>query len=154
MHHFAGVTSFAIDPYQIGHENAEGIESGAFWFYRKLGFRPTQRDVLRLVEQEEQKIATRSGYRTSARTLRKLAESPMIFEMDQSKAGDWDKFQVRRIGLRLQGREFASLVSLMPKTDPLLHRIVQAKSAPEETKYLELMRKHELLRTRVIYLGS
>lgn len=154
MHHFAGVTSFAIDPYQIGYENEEGIESGAFWFYRKLGFRPTQREVLRLVEKEEQKIATRSGYRTSARTLRRLAASPMIFEMDQSKAGDWDRFQVRKIGLRMQGRNFASLLSLMPRTDPLLDRIIRAKSAPEETSYLKLMRKHEALRAEIIKLGS
>jgi hypothetical protein len=154
MHHFAGVTSFAIDPYQIGYENEEGIESGAFWFYRKLGFRPTQREVLRLVEKEEQKIAARSGYRTSARTLRRLAASPMIFEMDQSKAGDWDRFQVRKIGLRMQGRNFASLLSLMPRTDPLLDRIIRAKSAPEETSYLKLMRKHEALRAEIIKLGS
>ena len=39
MHHFTGATAFTLDPYQIGHENEEGIESGAFWFYRKLGFR-------------------------------------------------------------------------------------------------------------------
>ena len=39
--HLLGVTAFSLDPYQIGYENEEGIESGAFWFYRKLGFRPT-----------------------------------------------------------------------------------------------------------------
>ena len=32
-----GVTSFSIDPYQLGFENEEAIDSGAFWFYRKLG---------------------------------------------------------------------------------------------------------------------
>ena len=39
-----GVTSFSIDPYQLGYENEEALESGAFWFYRKLGFRPTSRE--------------------------------------------------------------------------------------------------------------
>ena len=34
------VSCFAVDPYQVGHHNDEAIESGAFWFYRKLGFRP------------------------------------------------------------------------------------------------------------------
>ena len=63
--HLLGVTAFAIDPYQIGYENEEGIESGAFWFYRKLGFRPTKPDILKLVLQEEKKIASRPGYRTS-----------------------------------------------------------------------------------------
>src|SRR6185436_9071667 len=82
FHHLLGVSVFTLDPYQIGYENEEGIESGAFWFYRKLGFRPTSPAVMKLVLNEEKKIATRSGYRTPARTLRKLAESPMIFEVD------------------------------------------------------------------------
>jgi hypothetical protein len=161
MHHLTGVTSFSIDPYQIGYQNEEGIESGAFWFYRKLGFRPTQRAVLQLVEKEEQKIATRKNYRTSARTLRKLAESPMIFELDQERTGDWDRFQVRKIGLRMQQRKFESIASLVkdlsswsPTEKQLLNRIVSAKSAAEESTYLKLMRRHERLRAEIIKLGS
>ncbi len=104
--HLLGVTAFSIDPYQIGYENEEGIESGAFWFYRKLGFRSTDPDVLKLVLNEEKKIASRSNYRTSLRTLRKLAVAPMIFELDKTqkefRSGDWDRFQVRNIGLAVQ----------------------------------------------------
>jgi hypothetical protein len=110
--HLLGVTAFSLDPYQIGYENEEGIESGAFWFYRKLGFRPTNPDVMKLVVNEEKKIASRSNYRTSAKTLRKLAAAPMIFELDKtsdkspdkSKLGDWDRFCVRNIGLAVAGR--------------------------------------------------
>ena len=160
MRHFADVTAFAIEPYQIGHENEEGIESGAFWFYRKLGFRSTEREALRLTEKEEQKIAELKGYRTSARTLRKLAESPMIFELDQKRAGEWDQFQVRKIGLGMQGRKFESLASLIDGTSwssdekEKLDRIVRAKSAAEEITYLKLMRRHERLRAEIIKLGS
>jgi hypothetical protein len=150
MHHFAGVTCFAIDPYQIGYENEEGIESGAFWFYRKLGFRPTKREVLELVRREEEKISERSGYRTSAHTLRRLAESSMIFELDKKRAGDWDKFQVRKIGLRMQQRKLDSLLSLVPD----FKRLIDAKNAAEETTYLKSMRQHEGLRTQIIKLGS
>ena len=100
MHHFAGVAAFSLDPYQLGFENEEGIASGAFWFYRKLGFRPTEPEALQLAEKEEEKIRTRKGYRTSATTLRKLARSPMIFELDEERRGDWDRFQVRKIGFR------------------------------------------------------
>lgn len=106
--HLVGVTAFSIDPYQIGHENEEGIESGAFWFYRKLGFRPTNPEVMNLVLHEEKKIASRSNYRTSAKTLRKLAAGPMIFELektsDKSSVGDWDRFSVRKIGLAVARR--------------------------------------------------
>src|ERR1017187_7430017 len=42
FHQELGVTCFSVDPYQIGHENPEAIDSGAFWFYRKLGFRPIE----------------------------------------------------------------------------------------------------------------
>ena len=113
--HLLGVTVFTLDPYQIGYENEEGIESGAFWFYRKFGFRPTGPQVMKLVLKEEKKIATRSGYRTPARTLRKLAESPMVFELENageslngSRPGDWDRFQVRNIGLAVQRRMAAT----------------------------------------------
>ena len=114
--HLLGVTVFTLDPYQIGYENEEGIDSGAFWFYRKFGFRPTSPEVLKLVLNEEKKVAARSGYRTPARTLRKLAESPMIFELDatldgslsRSTFGDWDRFQVRNLGLAAQRRMAAT----------------------------------------------
>jgi hypothetical protein len=97
-----GVTAFSLDPYQIGHENEEGIESGAFWFYRKLGFRPMKAQIRKLVAREEEKLATRNAYRTSPATLRKLAAGPMIFELDQSQVGDWDRFQVRNVGFAAQ----------------------------------------------------
>lgn len=104
FHHLLGVTAFSVDPYQIGFENEEGIESGAFWFYRKLGFRPTQPKLVDLALAEEKKIAARTSYRTPARVLRRLAEGPMIFELDKSKSGDWDRFQIRNIGLAVQRR--------------------------------------------------
>ncbi|MFN2493620.1 MAG: hypothetical protein ABR501_12145 [Pyrinomonadaceae bacterium] len=102
--HLLGVTAFSLDPYQIGYENEEGIASGALWFYRKLGFRPTDPRIMKLLETEEKKIKARSTYRTSARTLRKLAVAPMIYEHDKSRPADWDEFQVRNIGLAVQRR--------------------------------------------------
>jgi len=106
MRWLLGVTTFSLDPYQVGYENEEGIESGAFWFYRKLGFRPTDPQLLRLAQREEVKIQKRRSYRTPAATLRKLAQSPMVFELNPQRGGDWDQFQVRRLGLAVQ-REMA-----------------------------------------------
>ena len=103
MRRLLGVTTFVLDPYQVGFENEEGIESGAFWFYRKLGFRPTDHRLQQLAEKEEAKIREQKTYRTSAATLRKLAVSPMIFELDSKRVGDWDRFQVRQIGFAVQG---------------------------------------------------
>ena len=45
-----GVSCISVYPYQIGQGNEEAIQSGAFWFYRKLGFRPMRADLAKLVE--------------------------------------------------------------------------------------------------------
>ena len=102
--HLLGVTAFSLDRYQIGYENEEGIESGAFWFYRKLGFRPTRPELLEITLAEERKMSRRPSYRTSKAVLRRLAGGPLIFELDESTVGDWDRFQVRSIGLAVQRR--------------------------------------------------
>jgi len=99
-----GVSSFSIDPYQLGHQNEEAIESGAFWFYRKLGFRPTSRQIARLVETEERRIAANPVYRTPARTLRRLVRRNLLYESGPSPRGDWDRFHVRNLGLAVQRR--------------------------------------------------
>ncbi len=147
MHHFTGATAFTLDPYQIGHENEEGIESGAFWFYRKLGFRPMRRELVLLAEKEEEKIATQKGYRTPPRTLRKLAEGPMIFQLRGTENHDWDRFQIRNIGFKLNA-QLEPLLSLLPD------RLIRAKAGAEETSYLRLMQKDKRLRQQIIDLGS
>jgi hypothetical protein len=102
LNQILGVTSFSIDPWQLGHENPEAIESGAFWFYRKLGFRPTGSESARLLEREERKIAETPTYRSPARTLRRLVTGNLLYEMRPSR--DWDRFHVRNIGLAVQRR--------------------------------------------------
>lgn len=99
-----GVTVFSIDPYQLGHENEEGIESGAFWFYRKLGFRPTLERVARIMRAEERKLEAQPSHRTSAKVLRSLAEGYMLLEIPESSGSDWDQFQIRKVGLAVQRR--------------------------------------------------
>ncbi|MDX6696441.1 MAG: hypothetical protein QOF02_4044 [Blastocatellia bacterium] len=102
---YLGVKVFSIDPYQLGFKNEEGIESGSFWFYRKLGFRPIQPKLARLVLSEERKIAALPGYRTPARSLRQLATGHLLYEPPATKhSGDWDNFHIRNIGLAIQRR--------------------------------------------------
>jgi hypothetical protein len=102
-------TCISMYPYQLGHNNDEAIESGAFWFYRKLGFRPGRKNLVRLVEREEARIARDQKYRTPARTLRRLAEGHAFYELPGSDAGAWDGFSTRNVGLRVvrrMGQEF------------------------------------------------
>lgn len=103
LNQIAGATCFSIDPYQIGHHNQEAIESGAFWFYRKLGLRPVRPDLLKLVEREERKIAADHLYRTPQRTLRRIATEPVIYEHHPT-GGEWDRFRIRNIALAVQRR--------------------------------------------------
>ena len=102
LHQVLGVTCVAVYPYQIGLDNEEAIESGAFWFYRKLGFRPGRPDLVRIAEREERVLAATPGYRTPARTLRRLATGHMFLELPGSKRGVWDRFRVRHIGFAVQ----------------------------------------------------
>ncbi|MDQ1613659.1 MAG: hypothetical protein QOG00_3590 [Pyrinomonadaceae bacterium] len=109
-----GADVFSIDPYQLGGSgNEEGIESGAFWFYRKLGFRPVRAELATLVAAEERKIAARKNYRTPPRVLRRLASGHVIYEARADAAvaeaattrtGEWDRFAVRNIGLAVVRR--------------------------------------------------
>ena len=102
LHAVLGVTCVSVYPYQIGLDNEEAIESGAFWFYRKLGFRPGRPELLRIAEREERKIAAMPGYRTSARTLRRLATGHLFLELPGTEQGAWDRFGVRNIGFAVQ----------------------------------------------------
>ena len=102
--HLMGTTCVSVYPYQLGHDNEEAIESGAFWFYRKLGFRPGRAELQELAEREEQKIAADPKYRTPARTLRRLASGHVFYELPGSERGAWDSFSTRHIGLRVNRR--------------------------------------------------
>ena len=99
-----GVSSFSIDPYQLGFENEEALSSGAFWFYRKLGFRPTHPDVAARLAREERRIAADPSHRSSERTLRGLVTHNLIYDAPGSASGAWDRFHVRHIGLAVNRR--------------------------------------------------
>lgn len=157
-----GVTAFSVDPYQIGFHNEEAIESGAFWFYRKLGFRPQSKEAAGLAEREERRMAADAAYRTPPAVLRRLARSGMI-----SNGGpEWDKFSVRRLGMRLARRGdgpagWAEVISAVEGFDRwtaadrrAAREIARAKSLPQEIRYLALMQAHRRLREAVLRLGS
>jgi hypothetical protein len=109
LHQVSGVTCFSVYPYQLGHENEEAIKSGAFWFYRKLGFRPGRPHLLLLTQKEEARMARDRTHRTSQATLRKLAAHHVFYEFGEGPYGQWDTFSVRNIGFAVEqwmAREF------------------------------------------------
>ena len=81
-HRLFGARTFSIDPFQLGHfGNHEGLKSGAWWFYHKLGFRPRDPDVLRLLASERRKIKDNPKHRSDLETLDKLSATPMFFSL-------------------------------------------------------------------------
>ena len=132
-----GVTCFSVDPYQIGHENSEAVDSGAFWFYRKLGFRATDPQVVRLVEREESRMRQTPGYRSSRRTLERLAEGYILYEMPGTESGDWDHFRIRTLAQKLQR-------GVLPP----------AKPRGAESRHLRRMQKDAQLRAEWLKLGQ
>jgi len=132
------VSSFAVDPYQVGFHNEEAIESGAFWFYRKLGFRPADERVRKLLETEEAKLRADPTHRTAPATLRRLAAGWMLYELPGTPQGDWDHFEIRRAAMAL---------------DSVPPAIQRAKQAPLESTYVRALQRDPDLRRKLIRLG-
>ncbi|HLY18493.1 MAG TPA: hypothetical protein VKR61_14775 [Bryobacteraceae bacterium] len=155
-----GVTCFSVDPYQIGWENDEALDSGAFWFYRKLGFRPLESEAAQLVEREERRMRQTPGYRSSRRTLEKLARSYLLYESADTEAGAWDRFRVRNLAIRCTAMHMDSEVlrsisrNWTPDEKTGVEAVILAKHGSDEARYLRLMRQHARLRAAIIKLGS
>lgn len=127
-------TVFSIDPYQIGLGNDEAIASGAFWFYRKLGFRSTDPKIERMARREEQRMAGNPGHRTSEQMLRRMARSPMVYGNR-----DWDRFRIHKV------------VEKKFELPPALQR---AKQRRTEQDYLRMLTRNERVRSALLKVGS
>ncbi len=139
-----GVRAFSVDPYQIGNENDEAIDSGAFWFYRKLGFRPLAGDAAQLTAREEQRMERNATHRSSRATLERLGESYMIYECGDADHRAWDRFRIRTLAQRGLGlRELGAS-----------RKILAAKQGASEAEYLRLMQQDAKFRARCIGEGS
>jgi hypothetical protein len=81
-HHVFGATSFSLEPYQLGKDNEEGIASGAWWFYYKLGFRPYHIEAQRIAREELARVRAKPRHRSTPATLLRLAEYPLFLNID------------------------------------------------------------------------
>jgi hypothetical protein len=79
--HVFGCDRFSVEPYQLGDGNEEGIASGAWWFYHRLGFRPRSPGVRRIAAREVARIARDPRYRSSRRVLESLARGHLFFSL-------------------------------------------------------------------------
>jgi len=96
-----GSAGFSIDPYQLGHGNAEGLRSGAWWFYYKMGFRPEDPEVRRVLRGELARMKKNPRHRSSAATLEKLAAEYMFLRLDRSRSKVLGGLALGNVGLRV-----------------------------------------------------
>ena len=95
------VDTFMIDPYQMGHQNPEGLRSGAWWFYYKLGFRPRDPKIARMAEAEQEKVRNERGYRTSIARLNRLSSVNMYLHLGEPRDDVIGEFARDNVGLKI-----------------------------------------------------
>jgi hypothetical protein len=103
LRHVFDMRSFTFEPYQLGHENDEGLVSGAWWFYYKLGFRPRNAKIRSIVRAELARMRRNPARRSSRTTLARLAEDYLYFEPERRRAPYWPRLAAlgERIAPRL-----------------------------------------------------
>lgn len=69
-----GVQRFEAENYQLGHHNPDGLKSGAYWFYYRLGFRPVGVQEQRIAAREFKKLSAGKGHQVPMKVLKLLVE--------------------------------------------------------------------------------
>ncbi|HEX6881764.1 MAG TPA: hypothetical protein VF530_00205 [Planctomycetota bacterium] len=100
VRHLFGVDAFTIYPYQLGHENEEGLASGAWWFYQRLGFRPRDRGALALMRHELARQRRDPRQRSSRATLMRLARHNVYYFHGRERADVIGLLPLGRLSLR------------------------------------------------------
>jgi hypothetical protein len=99
VRHLFGSVAFSIDPYQLGHNNPEGLKSGAWWFYYKLGFIPEDARVRRLLRSELKCMRDDPQHRSCRATLQELSSEPLFFYPGRKRRDVFAKIPIGEVGL-------------------------------------------------------
>jgi hypothetical protein len=103
VHHLFGSDTFTLDPYQLGFGNQEGLASGAWWFYYKMGFRPYHPVVKRVLRSELAKMKRSPGHRSSIATLEQLASEHVFLHTRGERTDVLGRFPLGKVGLSISG---------------------------------------------------
>lgn len=102
IHHLTKADCFVLDPYQVGgHGNIEGLKTGAWWFYYKMGFRPRDPYIRQLGLAEARKVKANPRYRTPIPILRELGEGEMYLYLDKKRDDVLSVFPLANLGLQV-----------------------------------------------------
>ena len=104
-----------IDRYQLGHESTEALRSGSFYFYHRLGFRPRDPGVVRVLAEERARIAGDTSYRSPIPVLKRLAAAEVYLTLPGGPAAPERRLRatdVSALVARMIAREFGGDRSL------------------------------------------
>lgn len=96
LYHLLGVRNFYVTPYGMGRGNAAALASGAFWFYRKLGFAASSPEVEELAKREEERMRAQPGRRSDARTLKRLSATAAYLDLSGGSCPRFDSSALAR----------------------------------------------------------
>ena len=88
-HSLVGCNRFVANSYQLGHDNSEALQSGAFWFYYHLGYRPVRQELRKLASGEMEKRSCNNAYRSNRKILKKLANGDMHLTLPGSRQSEF-----------------------------------------------------------------
>ncbi len=102
LRHLFAADTFTIYPYQLGGDgNDEGLQSGAWWFYQKLGFRARDEKVLRLMNRELARMTRDPRHRSSIATLEKLATENVFYDLGRPREDIIGRLALGEVGLKI-----------------------------------------------------
>jgi hypothetical protein len=81
LHQTLGARSFYLTSYGMGDGNPEAIRTGAFWFYRKLGFSADEPEIEALARAEEERMRAEPGHRSDRAMLKRLSFTDASFDL-------------------------------------------------------------------------
>jgi hypothetical protein len=128
--HRFGITCFEAENYQLGHGNADGLRSGAYWFYYRLGFRPWNAPLTALAADEHARMAKDRSYRPALRTMKRLVADGLVLRLAEGGAPETDTaalvMAVQRTALSRHGEQprtaagiaMGRIAQLLPLGDP------------------------------------
>lgn len=101
VHQIFGCDTFMIDPFQLGQENDDALKSGAWWFYQKLGFRPRDKKLVKLMKREMSTMKQRPGHRSSQAVLKQLVTENMYLALHGHRDDVMGVLDLANAGLKI-----------------------------------------------------
>ncbi len=101
IHQVFGCDTFMLVPYQLGQDNDDALKSGAWWFYQKLGFRPRDKKLLRLMEREVSAIRRRPKHRSPLSVLKQLVTENMYLALYHQRDDVIGELELANVGLKI-----------------------------------------------------